>query len=107
MCKTKKKGLYSKDCNIIKSKNPTSFFPAVSDKFLGDSPPAWLGAQQFQLGHDGQVIADCGPQLIKQEAKALDDRSTHLLVGAALLLVRLRCESRQKYKFVINLGFMV
>lgn len=75
-------------------KNPkeisTSFFPAVPDEFLGDPPPAWLRAQQLQLGHYGQVIAYCRTQLIKQEAQALDDRGTHLLVGATLFLMGLK-----------------
>lgn len=86
--------------NKKQSKNPTSFFPAVPDEFLGDPPPAWLRAQQLQLGHDGQVVADRGPQLVEQEAQALDDRRTHLLVGAALLLVSLTFESRHESKLV-------
>lgn len=84
------------------SKTPTSFFPAVPDEFLGDPPPARLRAQQLQLGHDGQVVADCRPQLVEQEAQALDDRGAHLLVGAALLLVSLTFGSRYECKFIVK-----
>ena len=75
-------------CNHT-NKPPTFLFPAVPNELLGDLLPARLGAEQLQLGHDGQVVARRRPQLVEQEAEALDHRRAHLLVGAPLLLVGL------------------
>lgn len=71
----------------------TSLFPALPDDPLCYPPPPGQRAEQFELGHDGQVIAHRGPELIEEEPQALDDRGTHFLVGAALLLVRLHRET--------------
>lgn len=69
---------------------PTSFFPAVPDEFLGDPPPAWLRAQQLQFGHYREVITNRWAQLVKQEAQTLDDRGAHLLIRAPLFLMGLK-----------------
>lgn len=67
----------------------TSLFPSLSNYLLRDPPPAGQGAQQFELGHDGEVVTDCGSQFIEEEPQTLDDGRADLLVGTALLLVRL------------------
>lgn len=75
---------------VVGFEQPTSFFPAVPDEFLGDPPPARLRAQQLQFGYYRQVVAYSRTQLIKQEAQTLDDRGTHLLVRATLFLMSLK-----------------
>lgn len=67
----------------------TSLFAAVSDQFPRDPFPARLRAQQLQFGHNRQVLTDGRPELIKQETQPLDHWGAHLLIRAALLLVRL------------------
>lgn len=72
----------------------TSLFAAVSDQFLCDPLPARLRAQQLQFGHNGQVITDGRPELIKQETQPLDNWSAHLFIRTALLLVCLYKEQK-------------
>lgn len=75
----------------------TSLLPALSDQFPSDRLPARLRAQQLQLAHDGQVVTDSRPQLVKKETQPLNHGSTHLLIRAALLLVGLRGGRQNKW----------
>lgn len=68
----------------------TSLLPALSDQFASDHLPARLWAQQLHLAHDGQVVTDSWPQLVKEETQPLDHGSAHLLIRATLLLMCLR-----------------
>lgn len=80
----------------------TSLFASISDEFLCDPLPARLGAQQLQFGHDGEVVADRGPEFIKQETQPLDHRCAHLLIRPPLLLVSLKEDGKHQERSKIR-----
>lgn len=71
----------------------TSLFPSFPNYLLSYPPPTGHRTQQFQLGHYGQIAANCGSQLIKEEPQTFDDWGADLLVRTALLLMCLQSQA--------------